>query len=85
MYDLTLGQNGHFSKKKPTKRTTCLSCPIPLIKMDILLVNVDIFNQVEPFEKSWFVIMDNVYYINIATFNKLFDALVLGMEWCALF
>ncbi len=42
MYDLPFGQNGHFNKKKPTKKTTCLSCPMPLIKANILLIKVDI-------------------------------------------
>jgi hypothetical protein len=41
MYDLTFGQNGHFSKKKTTKRIMCLSCPMPLVKVNIILVNVD--------------------------------------------
>jgi len=42
MYDITLGQNGHFNKKKPTKRTMCISCPMFLIKIYILLVNANI-------------------------------------------
>jgi hypothetical protein len=36
------------------KKTMCFSCPIPLVKTNILLVNV---NQVEPFKKSWFFIV----------------------------
>jgi hypothetical protein len=42
MYNLTLDQNGHFNKKTPTKRTMSLSWHMFLIKMNILLVNVDI-------------------------------------------
>jgi hypothetical protein len=41
MYDLIFGQNGHFNKKKPTKRTMCFSCPMFLVKVNILLVSVD--------------------------------------------
>jgi hypothetical protein len=43
MYDLTIGQNGHFSEK-PFKGTMCFSCPMSLVKMNILLVNVNTLN-----------------------------------------
>ncbi len=42
MYDLTLGQNGHFRGKKPTKNVMCLSCLMLLVKGNIFLVNIDI-------------------------------------------
>jgi hypothetical protein len=38
MYDLTLGQNGHFSKKIHPKKTMYLSYPMPLINVDIFLI-----------------------------------------------
>jgi hypothetical protein len=41
MYNLMPSQNGHFNIEKPTKRTIYLSCPMTLIKANILLVNVD--------------------------------------------
>jgi hypothetical protein len=41
MYDLTFGQNGHFSRKNQPKEP-CVFGPLPLIKMNILLVNVNI-------------------------------------------
>jgi len=50
MYDLTFGQNGHLNLK-PTKRTMCFSCPTLLIKIDILLINVDILIKL-PFKNS---------------------------------
>jgi hypothetical protein len=41
MYGLTLGQNGHFNQKNQLKKIVCLLGPMSLIKVDILLVNVD--------------------------------------------
>jgi hypothetical protein len=40
MYNFTFGQNGHYSKKK-IKSTMRLSSPMPLIKVEILLVNAE--------------------------------------------
>jgi hypothetical protein len=50
MYDLTFGQNGRFNLK-PIKKTMCFSCPMFLVKVDILFNQCEDFNQVEPFEK----------------------------------
>jgi hypothetical protein len=50
MYDLTLGQNGHFNKKTNQKNYVS-SCPMPLVKINIFFYQCGHFNQIEPFEK----------------------------------
>jgi hypothetical protein len=42
MYDLTLGQNGHFNQNKSTKKIMFISCPMFLIKAYIFSINVNI-------------------------------------------
>jgi hypothetical protein len=42
MYNLAFGQNGHFIQKNQPKKLCLSMCPTFLIKVDILLVNVDI-------------------------------------------
>jgi hypothetical protein len=41
MYNLTLGQNGHFNIKNQPKEPSIFSCPMTLTKANILLVNVE--------------------------------------------
>ncbi len=36
MYDLTFGQNGHFNQKNQPKESCVKSCPMPLIKLNLL-------------------------------------------------
>ncbi len=40
MYDLTLSQNDHFNQKNKLEKPY-FSCPMLLIKMNILLINVN--------------------------------------------
>jgi hypothetical protein len=42
MYNLAFGQNGHFIQKNQPKELCFSTCPMFLIKVNILLVNVDI-------------------------------------------
>jgi hypothetical protein len=41
MYNLTLGQNDHFSQKHQAKKPCVFHDPCPLIKVNILLIIVD--------------------------------------------
>jgi hypothetical protein len=41
MYDLTFGQNGHFSQKCNQKNHVSFM-PMPLFKVNIVFINVDI-------------------------------------------
>jgi hypothetical protein len=55
MYNLTLGQNGHFNKKKSTKKIMFLSCLMPLVKVNILLVNVNTLIKLNLFKNHDFL------------------------------
>jgi hypothetical protein len=47
MYNLTLGSNDHFGQKNQLKKIMCFSCPMPLVKVNILLVNEDTLVKLE--------------------------------------
>jgi len=51
MYDLTLGQNDHFSQKN-NKKNHVSFMPHAFSQIEHLFGQCEHFNQVEPFEKS---------------------------------
>jgi len=52
MYDLTFCQNGHFSQKNHV-----FFMPRAFSQSEHLFGQCEHFNQVEPFEKLWFLVM----------------------------
>ncbi len=56
MYDLTFGQNGHFSFKNNQKNHVSFM-PHAFNQNEHIFGQCAHFNQVEPFEMSWFLIV----------------------------
>ncbi len=59
MYDLTLGQNGHFSQNYQLKNPFAFHAPCNQNKHPF--GQCGYLNQVEPFEKPWFVVVWSIH------------------------
>jgi len=88
MYNLTFGKNAHLSKKKETKKTMCFSCPMLLIKTNILLINVNILiklNITNFMGHNLAIIVMHIFFHKMGSYGKDTDVIhlfVLFEHWC---